>query len=311
MRCRLHGRLRRSPFLVAGLVTLLLSAACGRADRTQVEPRDPAVLRLASFDFPENRMLAELYGEHLRRAGFQVEVLTGLGTREVVAPALEQGLVDMVVDYTGSLLDYAGGSADQAHGTPGSVRAALADRLARHGLSVLRPAPAEDANGFAVRTAFARDNGLTRLSDLRALAGRLTFGAPPECPQRRYCLPGLKAAYGLGFRAFRPQPTREATATALETGEIDVGLLETTYGRLGDGRVTLLADDRGLQPRENVVPVVRTETVRRYGGRLTAVLDGLSAELDTADLIGLNRMGTVDPRSPAEVAATYLSGLSG
>jgi osmoprotectant transport system substrate-binding protein len=260
MRCRLRGR-RRSLLLVGGLVVLLLSAACGGSDRTQVEPRDPAVLRLASFDFPENRMLAELYGEHLRRAGFRVEVLAGLGTREVVAPALEQGLVGLVVDYTGSLLDYAGGSADQAHGTAESVRAALADRLARRGLSVLRPAPAEDANGFAVRTAFARDNRLTRLSDLRALAGRLTFGGPPECPQRRYCLLGLRASYGLSFRAFRPQPSREATATALETGEIDVGLLETTYGRLGDGRVTLLRDDHGLQPRETA------QTLRRPPGR--------------------------------------------
>ena len=157
------------------------------------------------------------------------------------------------------------------------MRTALADRLSGRGLSVLRPAPAEDANGFAVRTAFARDNGLTRLSDLRPLAGRLTFGGPPECPQRRYCLQGLQASYGLGFKAFRPQQTREATATALETGEIDVGLLETTYGRLVDGRVTLLTDDRELQPRENVVPVVRTEVLRRYGTRLTEVLDGLSA----------------------------------
>jgi osmoprotectant transport system substrate-binding protein len=308
MRCR---RLPRCSFVLAGLVTLLFSAACGSPDRTQVEQRDPAVLRLASFDFPESRMLAELYGEHLRQAGVQVEVLTGLGTRELVAPALEQGLVDLVVDYTGSLLDYAGGSAEQAHGTPEAVRAALADRLARRGLSVLRPAPAEDANGFAVRASFARDNRLTRLSDLRALAGRLTFGAPPECPQRRYCLPGLRAAYGLSFRTFRPQPSREATATALETGEIDVGLLETTYGRLVDGRVVLLADDRGLQPRENLVPVVRTEVVRRYGGRLTAALDALSARLDTADLVELNRLGAVDPRSPADVAATYLSDLPG
>jgi glycine betaine/choline ABC-type transport system substrate-binding protein len=59
------------------------------------------------------------------------------------------------------------------------------------------------------------------------------------------------------------------------------------------------------------VPVVRTEIVRRYGGRLTAVLDGLSARLDTADLVGLNRMGAMDPRSPGDVAATYLSEVAG
>ena len=37
-------------------------------------------------------------------------------------------------------------------------------------------------------------------------------------------------------------------------------MLETTYGRLGDRRVTLLDDDLSLQPRENVVPVVRTRS---------------------------------------------------
>jgi osmoprotectant transport system substrate-binding protein len=289
------------------VVLVLLLTGCGSGPA--VEARDPAVLRLASFDFPESRMLAELYGQQLRRAGFRVEVLSGLGTREVVAPALEQGLVDLVLDYTGTLLDYAGGSSADAHGTPAAVRATLAGRLSARGLSVLAYAPAEDANGFAVRTAFAREHGLRRLSDLRGLAGGLTFGGPPECPQRRYCLSGLRETYGLGFAAFEPQPSRPATATALETGEIDVGLLETTYGRLVDGRVTLLADDLGLQPRENVVPVVRTEVVRRYGARLTDALDRLSARLETADLVALNRLAAVDPRSPADLAAGYLAGL--
>jgi osmoprotectant transport system substrate-binding protein len=297
---------------VIGLVALLSSAACGGPTSgagPAVEARDGNVLRIASFDFPESRMLAELYGEHLRRQGFPVEVLAGLGTREVVAPALQQGLVDLVIDYTGTLLDYAGGSAAEAHGTAAAVRAAVAGRLSARGLTVLRHAPAEDANGFAVRAAFARENRLTTTSDLRALAGRLTFGGPPECPQRRYCLLGLRRTYGLNFRAFRPQPTRQATATALETGEIDVGMLETTYGPLVDRRVTLLADDLALQPRENLVPVVRTAVVERHGVRLTAALDRLSARLDTAALVRLNRLGALDSRAPADVAAAYLATL--
>jgi osmoprotectant transport system substrate-binding protein len=290
------------------LVALLSAVACGGTGPA-VEPRDESVLRIASFDFPESRLVAELYGEHLRRQGFRVQVLAGLGTREIVAPALQQGLVDLVVDYTGTLLDYAGGSVAEAHGTPAAARAALAGRLSARGLTVLGPAPGASANGFAVRTEFARSQRLTRTSDLRPLAGRLTFGGPPECPQRRYCLPGLRGTYGLSFRAFRPQPTRQATATALETGEIDVGMLETTYGPLAEGRVTLLTDDLGLQPRENLVPVVRTAVVRRHGPRLTAALDDLSARLDTAALIRLNRLGATDSRTPAALAAAYLSTL--
>ena len=94
--------------------------------------------------------------------------------------------------------------------------------------------------------------------------------------------------------------------TALESGEIDVGLLETTSGQLGDGRLTLLVDDRSLQPRENLVPVVRAELVRRYGTRLTAPLDAVSTRLTTADLVRLNHIAAVNPVTPAEAVAAYL-----
>ena len=278
----------------------------GPGDPPRVEQLDPDRLRVASFDFPESRVLAELYGQRLRRSGFTVDVLGGLGSREVVQPALDQGLVDIVVDYTGSLLDYLGGGVAETHGTAEQVHVALERRLAPRRLTALRLAPAQDTNGFAVRARFARDNQLSTLSDLRELAGRLTFGGPPECRTRRYCLPGLEETYGLRFADFRPQPSRAATATALETGEIDVGMLETTYGRLGERRVTLLIDNLSLQPRENVVPVVRTEVVSRYGTRLTDALDSLSERLTTPELVRLNRADAVDAVGAPAVAARYL-----
>jgi osmoprotectant transport system substrate-binding protein len=294
----------------AAVLCVLLALGCVACVRPSAgagpERRDPGRVRIASFDFPESQVVAELYARALRDAGIAVEVLSGLGTREVVAPALEQGQVDLVVDYAGSLLDYLGGSAAETHGPPERVRAALLARLAERGLTALAYAPAEDVNAFAVRADFARQHQLSRLSDLRALAGRLRFGGPPECPTRRYCLQGLQKTYGLRFAEFRPQPSRGTTATALESGEIDVGLLETTSGQLDDRRLTLLVDDRSLQPRENLIPVVRVELVRKYGTRLTAPLDAVSTALTTADLVRLNHIAAVNPVEPAEAVAAYL-----
>jgi osmoprotectant transport system substrate-binding protein len=68
----------------------------------------------------------------------------------------------------------------------------------------------------------------------------------------------------------------------------------------------LLVDDRSLQPRENLLPVVRTELVRRYGARLTAALDAVSIGLTTADLVRLNHIAAVNPVEPAEAVAAYL-----
>jgi osmoprotectant transport system substrate-binding protein len=289
------------------LLCLLLAAGCTQSSGgSQPEVRDPDRIRIASFEFPESRVVAELYARALRQSGFQVDVLSGLGTREVVAPALRQAQVDVVVDYAGSLLDYLGGTAAETHGTAARVHAALRERLVRQDLTALAAAPAEDANGFAVRADFARQHQLTRLSDLRQMDGTLTFGGPPECPTRRYCLQGLHDTYGLRFAAFHPQPTRGATATALQSGEIDVGLLETTSGQLGDRRLMLLVDDRSLQPRENLVPVVRTDVVLRYGARLTDPLDAVSARLTTNDLVRLNHIAAVNPVGPAEAVAAYL-----
>jgi osmoprotectant transport system substrate-binding protein len=289
-----------------GLLLLLVLGCTACARPSQPEPRDPGRLRIASFDFRESQVVVELYARALRRAGFQVDVLSGLGTREIVMPAIQQGLVDIDVDYTGSLLDYLGGSPRETHGAEDAVHAALGPRLAVRGLTALAYAPAEEANAFAVRAEFARRYQLSRLSDLHDLAGRLSLGAPPECPTRRYCLLGLERTYQLRFAAFRPQASRRATATALEAGDIDVGLLETTYGGLGDRRLTVLVDDRDLQPRENVVPVVRTELVRRYGARLTRALDAVSANLTTSDLVRLNHIAEVNPVGPAEAVDAYL-----
>jgi osmoprotectant transport system substrate-binding protein len=292
---------------------MLLCMSCigGGTFQSGPEIRDRDVIRIASFDFSENELLAELYAEQLRNSGLPVEVVAGLGTRELVEPALEQDLIDLVIDYSGTLLDFLGGSEAQTHATPEQVYAALQSRLAGRGLTALRFAQAEDANGFAVTTAFQERHGVRQVSDLRAIDDRLTFGGPPECPARRYCLRGLQDRYRLSFAAFRSEPTRATTATALETGEIDVGMLETTDGRLASGRFVVLADDAGLQPRENVVPVVRSDVLRRYGSRLSGPLDAVTARLTTRALISLNREQLLSPDLPAEVAAAYLPRLIG
>jgi osmoprotectant transport system substrate-binding protein len=177
--------------------------------------------------------------------------------------------------------------------------------LGGRGVAVLEPARAEDQNGFAVTTAFSAEHGVLRLSELRDLAPQLTFGGPPECPSRPLCLPGLKKTYGLEFGETRAMPSRTATVEYLLSGQIDVGLLETTDARLSSAKIVLLSDDRGLQPPENVVPLVRTSVIERWGEDLRAALDDVSARLRTADLVELNHAVEIEGLSPAEAAARW------
>jgi len=68
----------------------------------------------------------------------------------------------------------------------------------------------------------------------------------------------------------------------------------------------VLADDRGLQPAESVVPLVRRAVVARYGPRLLAVLDTVSARLTTGSLRALDARVQLRGENPRRVAASWL-----
>jgi osmoprotectant transport system substrate-binding protein len=292
---------------VRGLAPVLLLLAVSACSSGSPSPAasQTATIRFASYDFTENQILAEVYAEAARREGLPVSVQHGAGTREVVLPALQQGVVDVVIDYLGTAMTFTRPGTTDLPRVPEEMHTLLQRTLGGRGVAVLRSAQAQDQNGFAVTTAFAAAHGVTRLSDLGSLAPGLTFGGPPECPDRPFCLPGLEKTYGLHFAHVRAMPSRAATVEALTSAQIDVGLLETTDARLAVAPVVLLADDRGLQPPENVVPFVRTAVIDRWGETLRLALDAVSARLTTADLVRLNRSVEVDDLTPAQAAGRW------
>ncbi|HET9008264.1 MAG TPA: ABC transporter substrate-binding protein [Actinomycetes bacterium] len=302
MRRALPGAAARTILALTMLALLVAGCDRGQAPPPPEDPRRPTI-QLASFDFPESEILGELYGQALRQHGFPVELVVQLGAREVVAPALEQGKVDMVPEYLGSALNFLNDRDRVATADPGLTHARLEQAFAPRGVSVLAYAPAVDRNGFVVTGEMARTHGLEKLSDLAPIAGQLVIGGPPECPQRPLCLKGLQEVYKLEFERFEAKPSRDVTAAELKTGEIDVGMIDTTNPNLvrqGNDLVQL-QDDRHLQPADNVVPVLRREVLDAYGPALVRLVNAVSAQLTTKELTGLNLQ--VDGGQPAADAA--------
>lgn len=284
-----RGRGRRAA-LAAFSAVLTLLVSCQRAPEPSGQPGvgHGGTVVVASFNFPESELLAAIYGLAIEHAGIPVQLRLDLGPRELVQPALEQGLADLVPEYLGTALTSLHPDAKVAGADPAAVRQALALAFARWHIQVLTLAAAQDQNGVVVTRATAARLHLRTVSDLRPVAGRLTIGGTPECPRRPYCLPGLRAVYGLEFAAFEPFDTQAQRVTALRQGAVDVAMLTTTDGNLATGSLVLLADDRHLQPAENVVPVVSESAVARYGKRLTGVVNEVTSRLTTNALLFLN-----------------------
>ena len=138
------------------------------------------------------------------------------------------------------------------------------------------------------------------------LASTLVMGGPPECPQRPFCLLGLRETYGLEFREFKPLDSGgPITVEALANGEIDVALLFTSDPSIEERDFVLLEDDRLLQRADNLVPVITSQTVDDHP-EVAELLNGVSALLAQEELIELNRQVRVDHQDPADVAAAWL-----
>jgi osmoprotectant transport system substrate-binding protein len=265
------------------------------------------VISVGSFDFPESGLLAEIYGQALAAHGFRIRIMPGLGNRELVDPALMSGLIQVVPEYAGSALEFVSLGRLSATSSADATNKALAASVDDAGLVAGRPAPAQDTNAIVVTAATAARYGLRSIADLARAAPRLVFGGPPECPGRPYCLPGLEHTYGIHFRRFIPlDAAGPLTLQALEAGNVNAALLFSTNPSIRTQHLVVLADDRGLQPAENVTPLIRRDAVARYGGGLVAVLNKVSAHLDTGSLRAMDALVQLGGQAPRRVAATWL-----
>jgi osmoprotectant transport system substrate-binding protein len=141
------------------------------------------------------------------------------------------------------------------------------------------------------------------------VASRLVLGAGSDCPERPYCMVGLRSTYGLEFKSFRPfdEPGGAQTKTALGKGEIDVGLVFTSDGEIAANNWVLLEDDKSLQPSDNVTPVVNQSVADAYGRELAAVVNATSVKITTADLIAMNKAVTADKKDADAVARDFVA----
>src|SRR5215831_5878170 len=114
--------------LAASFLALTLLAACQQASppAAQRAAGNGATVVVASFNFPESELLAAIYGLAIRHAGIPVRLQLDLGPRELVQPALQQGLVDVVPEYLGTALTSIEPHPAITMSDPAMVRAALA-----------------------------------------------------------------------------------------------------------------------------------------------------------------------------------------
>jgi osmoprotectant transport system substrate-binding protein len=277
------------------------STAGGGADLADVS------LTVGSANFPENELLAEVYAQALEANGATVDRQLNIGNRETYYAAIEGGEIQLLPEYTNSLLSFLLRQRDESP-TATNIEeqvAALREELPDN-LTVLDASTAEDKDVIVCNAETAEQYGLETLSDLAEVSGEITLGAPPEFAERTpFGIPGFQELYGAEFAEFVPLEIGPPIVDALTSNAINCGNLFSTMSVITTEGFVALEDDKTIVPNEAVLPLIATELAENEG--VASVLNEVSATLDTDGLKELMVRVEADAEAPADVAGDWLA----
>src|SRR6201988_1219366 len=232
---------------ILAAVLALITAACGSSNPLGggAASGDLKSIVVGSADFPESKIIAEIWAQALEANGFTVGRQFGIGSRETYIPAVQDHSIDLIPEYTGNLLQYF--DKDTPATTSDAVLLGLLKTLPGD-LSILYPSPEEEKDTLAVTEATAQKWNLKSIADLAKHSAEVKVGAPSEFQTRVTGLVGLKDKYGLDIAPVNFVAISDgggpATVQALTGGTITAANIFSTAPSIEENRLVVFEDPK-------------------------------------------------------------------
>jgi osmoprotectant transport system substrate-binding protein len=259
---------------------------------------------VGSANFPENEILAYIYGGALAKAGYTVSYKVNIGARAAYIASLEKGDINLVPEYAGSILSFLDKTANAKSGT--AVKSALDADLAKVNLKAADLSQAADSDSLNVTPSYAGKNKLSTIADLKKLPS-FTVAANPEFATRPDGIPGLKSVYGLTNVKFKAinDSGGNSTLQALLGNQVQVADIYSTTPSILANKLVTLKDPKNLFASQQVVPIYSSS---KDSPQLTDALNKVSQALTTQDLLSLNtKVSGSAKEDPQKAAQDWLS----
>jgi osmoprotectant transport system substrate-binding protein len=255
-------------------------------------------------NYTEQFILGQLYLQALGAEGFNVTLNQNIGPTQVTMQALSTGSLSLYPEYINVFDSVVAGLAPPFD-SEASALAAGRRWATQHGLGLLAPTPFSDTSGLAVTDAYAQENALRTIGDLRRVQTALTIGGPPQFQTSDPGLPTLGSMYGLVPSGYRAMAIGSQYG-ALNSDTVQAADITTTDGQLASGDYAVLADPRHLFGFGNVVPVVSAKVLAAEGPAFAATLDRVDRLLTLPVIRQLNLAVDIAGQDPTAVATQFL-----
>lgn len=296
---------RRELAVVSTVCAAIVMLSVGANIQSALHARDTQRVVVGSSNYTEAILLGYLYSNLIEEhTNLEVEQRFNLNGAAMCFDALDQGKLDMFVEYTGTILP------NMLHRSiastdPEVIYKQIKDLMAQeHNIHVSAPLGFNNTYAMSVRPETAQKYNLKTLSDLMAAAPELRLGCTVEFVQREDCLSLLQSRFGTQFRDVKGLDA-SIRYEAIESDQVDVIDAFTTDALLPKAGLLKLEDDVQFFPPYQAVNLVRQAILEQYPA-LADVLAMLDGVIDEDTMAALNAKVDIDGIDAMDVAREFL-----
>lgn len=280
---------------------LMVSLLCGLLSGCAGKRKE---IIIGAKDFTEQYILAEILALLIEEnTDISVTLRTDLSS-DVIFAAIRTGVVDVYVDYTGTI--YGSYLARSETRDPFKVYEYARNAFAEnYNLFVLPPLGFNNTYNLAVTNEVAQEFQLQTITDLASVSENFIIGGSAEFLTRNDGLPNLKIHYDMIFKSELAVDGIDRY-TSLMNDDIQVAETFATDGHILAYDITVLKDDKHFfLPYEGVI-VMRTELSDELGIEPYLLFTGLTDLLTDDVMRDLNYRVDVNNEAPRDAAEYFL-----
>ena len=263
----------------------------------------------------EGGLLGNIISQVLQANGVPVTERIQLGATSVVREAITAGQIDIYPEYTGNAAFFFN-KADDPLWNDAAKAYAEAAKLDYEANKIvwLAPAPANNTWAVALRKDVADANAIATFSDFGkyvAGGGDVKLAASAEFVNSASALPAFQTTYGFTLSPDQlivlsgGDTAATIAAAAQQTSGANAAMVYGTDGGIAPSGLTVLTDDKGVQPVYEPSPIVREAVLSQYP-QIKDLLEPVFAKLDLMTLQELNGRIQVGGESAQAVAVDWL-----
>jgi len=306
------------------VLTLVFGTGCGQqsespdeapAEQPSEVSKEPVVV--ATMLDSEGSIFGKMIIQILNANGIETVDKVNFGTPDILRKALENGEVDLVLDYTGSGQYYhPEDAADTSIWNDPLKGYELTAKLDKEKMNLLwlTPASANNTEMIAIKRSFAEENNIVTMTDLAAY---INAGKPFKLicsagfAENTMGLLGYEEAYGFKLKddqliILSSGNTAEMLKALSEgTNDVNASLVYGTDGALDKMNLVVVEDPAQVPPVYLPAPVLRGEVAEVYP-EIESLLKPIFESLNLEALQKLNAQVAYDGKDAAAVANAYL-----